>query len=102
MLRSWVILIGTVVFVCGVVALFGHTPPGFVIAFWGAAIVISILYERFTYKPLEPRAPGPGWTATAERFLDEETGEPVTVWVQSSTGERRYVRGQTCEKIGRL
>ena len=92
MLRSSVLLIGAVAVVCGLAALFAHTPPGFVFVFWGAVIVLSIVYERVRYKPLEGVAPGPGWTKTPERFIDDETGEAVTVWVDAS-GERKYVRG---------
>jgi hypothetical protein len=42
---------------------------------------------------VEHDAPGAGWTKTAERFIDDETGESVTVWLEPKTGERRYVRG---------
>lgn len=93
MLRSWTINIAALAFLCGVAALFAHIPPGFVFVFWGAVIVLSIVYERFRYKPVERDAPGAGWTKTAERFIDDETGEPVTVWLEPKTGERRYVRG---------
>jgi hypothetical protein len=61
--------------------------------FWGAVIVLSIVYERFRYKPVETATPGPGWTKTPERFIDDETGQPVTVWLEPQTGERKYVRG---------
>jgi hypothetical protein len=93
MLRNSVLLIGAVALVCGVVAMFAGCPPGWVFAFWGALIVLSIVYEQFRYKPVERDAPGAGWTKTAERFIDDETGEPVTVWLEPATGERRYVRG---------
>jgi hypothetical protein len=92
MLRSWTIAIGAVAFVCGVAALFAHTPPGWVFAFWGAVIVLSIVFERFRYKSVETENPGPGWTRTPERFIDDESGEPVTVWM-NATGDRKYVRG---------
>ena len=92
MLRSATLAIGAVELVCGVAALFAHTPPGWVLIFWGAVIVISIVYERFRYKPVEGAAPGPGWTRTPERFIDDETGEPVTVWT-NATGDRKYIRG---------
>jgi hypothetical protein len=92
MLRSWTIAVAAVAFVCGVAALFAHTPPGWVFVFWGAAIVVSIVYERYRYKPVERESPGPGWTRTPERFIDDETGEPVTVWTNGS-GDRKYVRG---------
>jgi len=93
MLRSWVIGIGLIAFVCGVLALLAGIRPGFVIAFWGATAVLSIVYERFRYKPIEAATPGPGWTKTTERFIDEETGQQVAVWIDPATGERKYVRG---------
>jgi membrane protein implicated in regulation of membrane protease activity len=93
MLRSSVLLLGAAAIVCGVVAMFAGCPPGWVFAFWGALVVLSLVYEKVRYKPLESAAPGPGWTKTAERFIDDETGEPVTVWLQPQTGERKYVRG---------
>ena len=92
MLRSWTINIAAVAFLCGIAALFAHIPPGFVLVFWGAVIVLSIVYERYRYKPVETVSPGPGWTRTTERFIDEETGEPVTVWMNGA-GDRKYVRG---------
>jgi hypothetical protein len=93
MLRSFVIGIGVAALLCGVVAMLAGVPPGFVAAFWGATIVLSIVYERFRYKPIEPAAPGAGWTRTPERFIDDETGVPVTVWLDPATGERKYVKG---------
>lgn len=93
MLRSWVIVVGAIAFTCGVIALLTGIRPGLVLAFWGAIAVLSIVYERFRYKPLEAAAPGPGWMKTAERFIDEETGEQITVWLDPSSGERKYVRG---------
>ena len=93
MLRSSVLLIGAVALVCGLAALFARVPPGFVFVFWGAVIVLSIVYERFRYKPVETAAPGPGWTKTPERFIDNETGDAVTVWLEPKTGGRKYVRG---------
>ena len=55
------------------------------------AILGGILFERQRYGAAG-RAPwGPGWAATAERFVDEE-GVRVRVWFNADTGERRYVR----------
>jgi hypothetical protein len=93
MLRNWLIAIAFVALACGVIAFLAGTPPAFILVFWGALIFFSLVYERVRYKPLETAAPGPGWTQTTERFIDDETGEPVTVWLESGTGERKYVRG---------
>lgn len=93
MLRNWTINIAALAFLCGIAALFARIPPGWVFIFWGAVIVLSIVYERVIYKPIESGAPGPGWTKTDERFIDDATGQPVTVWLQAETGERKYVSG---------
>ena len=60
--------------------------PGFVLLF-------GLLVERWRYKPVTTRRPGPDWVSTNERFIDPETGETVTVFYQPATGERRYVAG---------
>ena len=93
MLRSVVIGLGVVAFACGAAALLAGVTPGFVFLFWGAVIVLSVVYERVRYKPIEEAAPGPGWTRTAERFIDDETGETVSVWLDPASGERKYVKG---------
>ena len=93
MLRNWVITLGAIAFLCGALALLAGIRPGLVVAVWAAVAVLSVIYERFRYKPVETSAPGPGWTKTAERFVDEETGQQVTVWLDPRTGERNYVRG---------
>jgi hypothetical protein len=93
MLRSVLIVIGALALAGGVVALFAGVEPAWVCVFWGAVVVLSIVFERVRYKPIERSAPGPGWTKTPERFIDEQTGEAVTVWLDPASGERKYVRG---------
>jgi hypothetical protein len=60
--------------------------PGFVLLF-------GLVVERWRYKPLMARHPGPDWAPTNERLVDPESGKLVTVFYQPSTGERRYVAG---------
>jgi hypothetical protein len=94
MLRSLLIAIGVVCFLGGLFALVtGLSPPSYVLLFWGALLLIGTIFERVRYKPIETSAPGPGWTETPERFIDRETGEAVTVWLDPASGERKYVRG---------
>ena len=82
--------LGAIAFIGGLLALATHAcPPGFVFMVWGAIIVLGIVCERFRYKPLESATPGPGWTRTDERFIDDETGEPVTVWLDPKSGGPR-------------
>ncbi len=59
--------------------------------FWAAALVIGLVIERWRYKPLAGRPPGPDWQDTGERFVDPETGKLVTVYFHPRTGERRYI-----------
>ena len=94
MLRSFVIAVGAICFVGGLIALAtGLCSPAFVFMFWGAVLLLGTVYERFRYKPIESVAPGAGWTKTSERFIDDETGNPVTVWLDPASGERKYVKG---------
>ncbi len=94
MLRSLVIAVGALCFLGGLVALVtGLCPPAFVAIFWGAILLLGTVFERFRYKPIESATPGAGWTKTPERFIDDETGKPVTVWLDPASGERKYVKG---------
>ena len=72
---------------------------GFVIAGWpaigplvfGSVLLLSLLFERYVYKPIRTGAPGPGWSKTGERFADPRSGGNVSVYFNPRTGERRYV-----------
>ncbi len=58
---------------------------------FGVLLLLGTVYERVRYKTVESGAPGPGWERTSERFVDEESGKTITVYVRPETGERRYV-----------
>ena len=60
-----------------------------------AILLAGLAFERFRYRPLVRDAPGPGWTPTAERYTDPETGAAVQVWYHAASGERRYVAHDT-------
>jgi hypothetical protein len=91
-LRGVVLLLGLLALAGGLWALLvAALPPALVFAGWGVLIVVGTLYERVRYKALERGRPGPGWHATGERFIDDTTGKPVTVYVEATTGERKYV-----------
>lgn len=59
----------------------------------GLVLLFGLVVERWRYKPVTTRLPGPDWVSTNERFIDPESGKTVTVFYQASTGERRYVAG---------
>jgi len=93
MLRTVLIALGAVALLCGMAALAtGASSPAVVFGVWGAVLLAAVLVERFRYKPIEAGRPGPGWQRTTERFVDDETGQNVTVYVEPGTGERAYVR----------
>ena len=73
------------------IAMVGVFPAAIGLAGWGLLLLIGLLIERWRYKPLGERSPGPDWTATGERFVDPETGKLVVVYFHSASGERRYV-----------
>lgn len=92
-MRKGLITIGILVIVLGVAALAsGIASSSYVFLFWGVALIAAIVLERFRYKPIARKAPGPGWQRTDERFVDDETGKLVTVYVKPETGERTYVQ----------
>ena len=93
MLRSIVLGLGLLALACGVFAIVvGGAPSAFVFVIWGVLLVAGLVFERFRYKPLETATPQGNWVRTPERFIDDETGAPVTVWLDPKTGERKYVR----------
>jgi hypothetical protein len=93
-LRSSLYVVG-VAFAIGAVVLgaLGIWWPTAPLGLWALILIGGLLIERWRYKPLAQRPPGPGWEATGERFVDPETGRLVTVWFHPQSGERRYVAG---------
>ena len=71
----------------------------------GAVLLAGVLLERTRYRSLhaertgdghgpgggEPGRPDGRFRPTDERFVDPTTGVPMRVWIDPSTGERRYV-----------
>lgn len=51
----------------------------------------GIAFERVRYGAVQRAPSGGGWQETSERFIDDATGKPVSVWFDPRTGERRYV-----------
>ncbi len=92
-MRPILIGIGALGLLCGAASLaLGVLPPVFVFGFWGVLLLVGTVFERIIYKQTLPAAPGPGWERTPERFIDDRTGQPITVYVEPATGERAYVR----------
>ena len=65
-------------------------PPAWPFLLAVAVLAVGVFYERTLSRGGgAPR--GVGWTPTAERFRDQESGAMVTVWFNARTGKRRYV-----------
>ena len=92
MLRNVLLILSLAVLALGVLfLLLGKASPAYTLLIWGQILFAAVVYERFRYKPLEQKLPGPGWERTSERFVDAESGKTVTVYVEPKTGERQYV-----------
>jgi hypothetical protein len=87
-----------VVFALGALALAGGTAMtmltgggGIGLLFIGALIIASVLLEGRYGRPGAPTSvPRHAWELTSERFVDDETGQLLEVWIDPLTGERRY------------
>ena len=92
MLRGAVLVVGILMLLAGV-ATAGLGVPG--LPLWlliaGGVLTAGTLLERVIYKPLLRERPGAGWVKTAERFIDPDTGQPVDVFYNPTSGERQYV-----------
>lgn len=93
MLRSLLLALGLGLIVVGA-AMLSMAPAGngWVPVVWGAVLVLGLLLERVRYKRILRNPPGAGWEATAERFMDDRSGQMVRVFTRPETGERVYVR----------
>ena len=69
----------------------GAVPSALMLGAWGVILLVGTLYERIRYKPVLEIRPESA-VRTDERFIDETTGKPVTVYIDPVTGERSYVQ----------
>jgi hypothetical protein len=91
MLRSALIAIGVLCLVGGIFAMvLSRAAPGLLFAIWGVILLLGTLYERVRYKALLRAGPTAA-VRTTERFIDNDTGKTVTVYVDPGSGERSYV-----------
>ena len=90
MLRTFVLVVAALfltVAVIGVVV----DPMTWPTAIVAAVLVGGIAFERVRYGAIQRRPVGGEWQETAERFIDDGSGKPVSVWFDPVSGERRYV-----------
>jgi len=97
MLRWALILIsGGVLVVVAALILSGAMEPGLAVGgVWALILFAGLVFERRRYKRLLDDAPGPGWSATTERFIDPHSGIETQVYFNPRTGARAYVRASS-------
>jgi hypothetical protein len=86
-------LILTVLTVCfALVALITvvNQPAAWPMLLVAGLFIVGIIFEQIRYRGRMSGAGGT-WNPTSERFLDDTSGRPVTVWFNATTGERLYV-----------
>ena len=54
--------------------------------------LFGLIFERYRYRQLNSNRPDPRYQPNGERFIDPESGAPVTVYTDAATGDRRYVK----------
>ena len=92
-MRTALIVAGSILLLTGLAFMaWGVFPPMFILIIWGVALVAGTVFERVIYKPNLAQRPGPSYERTTERFIDDQTGQAVTVYIEPATGERAYVR----------
>jgi hypothetical protein len=90
MLRAALLVVGVLLLAGGIFAtLEGRPLIPLIIS--GTVLILALLFERYSYKPIRSVTPGPGGQRTPEQFVDPRSGRTVTVYFNPRSGERRYV-----------
>ena len=89
--RATILTLGVIAFVAGIALTLTTGGSGILLMIVGLLTVASVAFERRYGRQGQQRSvPHSDWRLTGERFFDDETGEPVEVWMDPLTGERRY------------
>jgi hypothetical protein len=89
--RAIVLAIAALLVFGGALAMFEGGVGGFAALFIGLATAGSVAFEgRYGRPGQRPTPASTDWQRTAEKFIDDETGQPIEVWMDPLTGERRY------------
>lgn len=100
MLRGAITAVAALVACAGLALLVrGQLVGGWQMLAGGLIVLVGIVFERWRYRRVEERPEG-SWEATGERFVDPSTGEPVEVFYDPRTGERRYVSDKRSQPDG--
>ncbi|MBO9499653.1 MAG: hypothetical protein J7496_15115 [Novosphingobium sp.] len=94
--RAGVVALGVALIAGGLLMSVFAQGSGIPLVIVGLLVVASVAFERrYGRQGRQRSVPHGDWQLTGERFIDDESGERVEVWIDPLTGERRY------EPIGR-
>lgn len=82
-------IIGLLFLIGGVALILQAFGGGIPLIGLGALILIGLALEPRYGRPRDGDLDG-RWQRTGERFIDDESGEPVEVWYDARSGKRRY------------
>jgi hypothetical protein len=87
--RLLIAAVGVVAVVIGLPALASGQPDGLIWLVLGVAALLVAAFEQVRYR-FDATAPGLPFQRTDEAFIDPTTGRRMRVYVNPTTGERRY------------
>ncbi|MGH2462948.1 MAG: hypothetical protein ACRDFZ_04895 [Candidatus Limnocylindria bacterium] len=88
-IRLLIAAFGVAAVVAGLPVMAGGDPTGLVWLVLGVGAFLVAAFEQVRYRS-DPTAPGLPFQRTDEAFIDPTTGRRIRVYVNPSTGERRY------------
>ena len=89
--RAIILMIAGLLVFGGALLIFAGNGGGIAALLIGLIIAASVAFEsRYGRPGQQPTPASIDWQRTAEKFIDDETGQPIEVWMDPLTGERRY------------
>ncbi|SPE27563.1 conserved exported hypothetical protein [Burkholderiales bacterium] len=89
MLRKALLTFALALLALGLGSWLGGARGAWPMVLWGALLTAAVLFERWRYSGASATSKD-AWQPTSERFVDPESGQPMQVWYNPSTGQRRY------------
>ena len=89
--RTTILAIGAVMVAGGTMLSMATGGGGIGLIAFGVVLLVGVLLEQRYGRPGAPtNVPPHAWELTNEKFIDDETGQLIEVWIDPLTGERRY------------
>jgi len=89
--RALVLTLGATAVAGGTLLSMATGGGGIGLIVFGVFVFAGVLLESRYGRPGAPtNVPPHAWELTKEKFIDDETGQLLEVWIDPLTGERRY------------